>query len=185
VRVTDAELDDVCRQGSRWAQKKGFASEMDLRRTEEDGHLEGADPAKVSKRAKERGRPQIGTLGAGNHFIEVDRVEQVFDSQAAQAMGLLEVTWLQIHCGSRFGHQICTDYVNEFQKVIHKYNITCRTASRSVLRPTRLKESPSAMRVPPIMPCQPAGAGTCPESLRRGSGKVVKTGISPGVRHRP
>ena len=125
VRVTDKELDEVCLQGSRWAQKKGFASEMDVRRTEEDGCLEGADPTKVSKRAKERGRAQIGTLGAGNHFIEVDRVEQIYDARAAQAMGLVEGQLaVQIHCGSRgFGHQICTDYVNEFQKVIHKYGI--------------------------------------------------------------
>lgn len=125
VRVTEAELDEVCRHGSVWAQKKGFASEMDLRRTEEGGHMDGADPAKVSKRAKERGRPQIGTLGAGNHFIEVDRVEQVFDPLAAQVMGLAEGHLVvQIHCGSRgFGHQICTDYVNDFQKAIHKYGI--------------------------------------------------------------
>ncbi len=125
VRVTDAELDEVCRQGSLWAQKKGFATEMDVRRTEEGGRLEGADPDKVSKRAKERGRAQIGTLGAGNHFIEVDRVDQIFDPQAAQVMGLVEGHLaLQIHCGSRgFGHQICTDYVDEFQKAIHKYGI--------------------------------------------------------------
>jgi len=125
VRVTDAELDEVCREGSCWAQKKGFASEMDVRRTEESGQLEGADPSKVSKRAKERGRAQIGTLGAGNHFIEVDLVEQIFDPQAAQSMGLVEGTLaVQIHCGSRgFGHQVCTDYVDEFQKAVHRYNI--------------------------------------------------------------
>ena len=125
VRVSDAELDEVCREGSRWAQKKGFASEMDVRRTEESGHLEGADPGKVSQRAKERGRAQIGTLGAGNHFIEVDLVEKVYDAQAAQAMGLAEGHLaMQIHCGSRgFGHQICTDYVDEFQKAVHRYGI--------------------------------------------------------------
>ena len=125
VRLTDAELDEVCREGSRWAQKRGYASEMDVRRTEEKGRLDNADPGKVSKRAKERGRLQIGTLGAGNHFIEVDVVDQVFDLQAAQAMGLVEgFLAVQIHCGSRgFGHQICTDYVNDFQKVVHRYGI--------------------------------------------------------------
>jgi len=125
VRVTDAELDEVCREGSYWAKKKGFASETDVRRTEENGRLVGADPGKVSKRAKERGRAQIGTLGAGNHFIEVDIVEQIFDAQAAQAMNLTEgCLVLQIHCGSRgFGHQICTDYVNDFQKAVHRYGI--------------------------------------------------------------
>lgn len=125
VRVTESELDQVCREGSRWALKHGFASEADVRRTEESGCLEGADPGAVSKRAKERGRAQIGTLGAGNHFIEVDIVDQVYDAQAAQAMGLREGNIVvQIHCGSRgFGHQICTDYVNEFQAAVRRYGI--------------------------------------------------------------
>jgi len=125
VRVDDAELDRVCREGSRWAQKKGYASEADLRRTEENGRLEGADPGAVSKHAKERGRAQIGTLGAGNHFIEVDVVDQIFDAEAAAAMGLVEGSLaVQIHCGSRgFGHQICTDYVQEFQGAVRRYNI--------------------------------------------------------------
>src|SRR5512139_4137033 len=77
IRLNDKELDQVCREGSRWALKGGYASEADLRRTEEGGVLEGADPIQISQHAKERGRPQIGTLGAGNHFIEVDLVDQV------------------------------------------------------------------------------------------------------------
>jgi tRNA-splicing ligase RtcB len=98
---------------------------MDLLRTEEGGCLEGADPSKVSPHAKERGRPQLGTLGAGNHFIEVDVVEQIFDAEAARVMGLEEgALALQIHCGSRgFGHQICTDYVREFQGAVKRYGI--------------------------------------------------------------
>jgi tRNA-splicing ligase RtcB len=125
VRMSDAELVQVCREGSQWAKKQGFATEMDLRRTEERGRLEGADPAKVSKRARERGRPQLGSLGAGNHFIEIDVVDQIFDAQAAQVMGLTQdCLALQIHCGSRgFGHQICTDYVREFQGAVRRYNI--------------------------------------------------------------
>jgi tRNA-splicing ligase RtcB len=125
VRLDFAELDRVCREGSRWAQKAGYASEADVRRTEEGGCLEGADPGKVSKKAKERGRAQIGTLGAGNHFIEVDIIEQVFDDQAAGVMGLAEGNLVvQIHCGSRgFGHQICTDYVQEFQDAVRRYGI--------------------------------------------------------------
>ncbi|MCI0520696.1 MAG: RtcB family protein [Chloroflexi bacterium] len=125
IRLSEVELDEVCRQGSRWAQKKGYASEADLRRTEEDGVIKGADPRKVSKRAKERGRDQVGTLGAGNHFIEVDVVEQIFDAAAAQAMGLVEgCLAVQIHCGSRgFGHQICTDYVKDFQEAVRRYDI--------------------------------------------------------------
>ena len=74
VRLTIAELDQVCREGARWAQKKGWASEQDMRRTEEGGRLAEADPDQVSKRAKERCREQLGTLGAGNHFIEIDIV---------------------------------------------------------------------------------------------------------------
>jgi tRNA-splicing ligase RtcB len=125
VRVSEAELETVCRQGSRWALKQGFASEADLRRTEESGCVEGADPSKVSKRARERGRPQLGSLGAGNHFIEIDLVEQVIDPTAASVMGLEQGTLaVQIHCGSRgFGHQICTDYVEEFQGAVQRYGI--------------------------------------------------------------
>ena len=125
VRVSERELDSVCRQGSVWALNNGFAEEMDLRRTEEGGRLEGADPSMVSPRAKARGRPQIGSLGAGNHFIEVDMVDEVFDLDAAEAMGLQEgYLAVQIHCGSRgFGHQICSDYVREFQGAVRRYEI--------------------------------------------------------------
>jgi len=125
LRMSEEELDKVCREGSRWALKQGYATEADVRRTEEGGRLEGADPAKVSQRAKERGRPQLGTLGAGNHFIEIDVVDQVFDPQAAQVMGLQQgYLVVQIHCGSRgFGHQICSDYVQEFQGAVKRYGI--------------------------------------------------------------
>jgi tRNA-splicing ligase RtcB len=125
IRLSESELEQVCIQGSLWAKKKGYATEMDLRRTEEGGRFAGADPDKVSKRARERGRPQLGTLGAGNHFIEVDVVEHVFDLEAAGVMGLAEgMLAVQIHCGSRgFGHQICTDYVHEFQGAVKRYGI--------------------------------------------------------------
>ena len=125
VRVTDSEFDEVCVKGSRWALSRGLARAEDLPRTEESGCLAGADPDKVSKRARERGRPQVGTLGAGNHFIEVDEVTEIYDQVAAQAMGLFQgQVVVQIHCGSRgFGHQVCTDYVDEFQAAIKKYDI--------------------------------------------------------------
>jgi tRNA-splicing ligase RtcB (3'-phosphate/5'-hydroxy nucleic acid ligase) len=123
--LSEAELNQVCLEGSTWALKRGLASEADLRRTEENGRLEGADPSRVSKRAKERGRPQLGTLGAGNHFIEVDVVDQVYDAQAAEVFGLEAGNLVvQIHCGSRgFGHQICSDYVEDFQAAVHRYKI--------------------------------------------------------------
>ena len=125
LRLTESELDQVCREGARWALKRGQATEQDLRRTEEGGRMAEADPAAVSKRAKERGREQLGTLGAGNHFIEIDVVEHVFDVHAAQVMGLREgALVVQIHCGSRgFGHQICTDYVQDFQDAVRRYKI--------------------------------------------------------------
>ena len=125
VRVTDAEFDEVCVKGARWALGRGFARAQDLPRTEEAGCMAGADPDKVSKRARERGRPQVGTLGAGNHFVEVDEVTEIYDEEAARAMGLFPgQVAVQIHCGSRgFGHQVCTDYVDEFQAAIKKYDI--------------------------------------------------------------
>ena len=120
-----SELDQVCLLGARWALQKGMASEQDVLRTEEEGCLRGALPDKVSSRAKARGRDQLGTLGSGNHFLEVEVVEQIFDAKAAQSMGLQEgCLTLMIHCGSRgFGHQICTDYVQEFQSAVRRYNI--------------------------------------------------------------
>ncbi len=125
IRVTVKELDHVLQDGARWALKNGYATEADLIRTEEGGCLEAAKPEKVSERAKARGREQIGSLGAGNHFIEVDVVEQVLDQKAAEAMGLRQgCLAIQIHCGSRgLGHQVCTDYVQQFQAVVQKYGI--------------------------------------------------------------
>jgi tRNA-splicing ligase RtcB len=125
LRLNSDELDQVCRDGSRWAMKKGWATEQDLRRTEEHGRMESAEPSTVSQRAKERGREQLGTLGAGNHFIEIDVVDQVYDAAAAQVMGLpAGCLVVQIHCGSRgFGHQICTDYVHDFQAAVTRYKI--------------------------------------------------------------
>jgi tRNA-splicing ligase RtcB (3'-phosphate/5'-hydroxy nucleic acid ligase) len=125
IHLSSSELDEVCRLGAKWVLKKGMASEQDVRRTEELGSLPGADPNKVSPRAKERGRSQLGTLGSGNHFLEVDVVDRVFDPEGAQAMGLVEGNLvLMIHCGSRgFGHQICTDYVQAFQGAARKYDI--------------------------------------------------------------
>lgn len=125
LHLSETELDHVCQEGVRWVVQRGMASEQDMRRTEEQGSLAGADPAQVSRRAKERGRSQLGTLGAGNHFLEVDVVEQVLDAAAADAMGLRKgYLALQIHCGSRgLGHQVCTDYVQTFQTAVRRYDI--------------------------------------------------------------
>lgn len=123
--VTPPELDRILREGSRWALKNGFATEQDLERTEEEGCLDNANPARVSERAKKRGQDQVGSLGAGNHFIEVDVVDQVFDATSAAIMGLHKgCLAVQIHCGSRgLGHQVCTDYVQDFQAAVKRYGI--------------------------------------------------------------
>jgi tRNA-splicing ligase RtcB len=125
ILLSVSELERICRQGARWALTQGYASEEDLQRTEEFGCLEGADPNCVSQRAKNRAKGQLGTLGAGNHFLEVDVVAEIFDRETAAVMGLHQgCLAVQIHCGSRgFGHQICTDYVQDFQLAVVRYGI--------------------------------------------------------------
>jgi tRNA-splicing ligase RtcB len=124
-RLSHSELDELLADGASWCLKKGLATQDDLIHTEESGRLKGANPDKVSKRAKDRGRDQVGTLGAGNHFLEIDEVVTIFDAEAADAYGLrLGQAVVLIHCGSRgLGHQVCTDYVREFQKALPKYGI--------------------------------------------------------------
>ncbi len=123
VKLRGGELDEVLSSGSAWALKRGFARAEDLKHTEEYGRLQSADAAAVSGKAKERGHDQLGTLGAGNHFIEVDRVAAIYDENAADRLGLFpDQIVVQIHCGSRgLGHQVCQDYVDRFQAVVHKY----------------------------------------------------------------
>jgi len=127
VPLNAKQLDDVLEQGAEWAvnASRGYARRDDLDRTEEFGRMPGADAGAVSKRAKERGRNQLGTLGAGNHFIEVDHVAEVYDAAIADRLGLFaEQVVVQIHCGSRgLGHQVCTDYVNDFQRAVREYKI--------------------------------------------------------------
>jgi tRNA-splicing ligase RtcB len=125
VRVSEQELNELVTDGAKWALRQGHARREDLAHTEERGCLPGADPSKVSARAKERGRPQVGSLGAGNHFIEIDEVDEIYDAEVAGAFRLWEgQVVVQIHCGSRgFGHQVCDDYVKGLQQVVHKYHI--------------------------------------------------------------
>jgi tRNA-splicing ligase RtcB len=125
LRLSEKELNDLVVNGSRWALKKGYARKQDVERTEEGGQLAGADPSQVSPRARQRGRPQVGTLGAGNHFIEVDVIEEVYDPEAADVMGLRQGNIaVQIHCGSRgFGHQVCDEYVKKLQPAVQKYGL--------------------------------------------------------------
>ena len=124
-RVSAKEMDQVLVKGAAWAVKAGYGQPEDLERLEEGGSMAGADPSAVSARAKQRGGPQLGTLGSGNHFIEIQEVVQIFDAEVARAFGLFEGQLvLSIHSGSRgFGHQVCSDYVKELQSAVRKYNI--------------------------------------------------------------
>jgi tRNA-splicing ligase RtcB len=125
-RLDHDALEAVLRGGARWAVESGEGSADDLARTEDGGHLATADPGAVSRRARERGERQVGTLGSGNHFLEVQAVDHVFDATAATAMGLRagEVT-VMIHCGSRgLGHQVCTDHVAVMDRAIRRFGIT-------------------------------------------------------------
>jgi len=124
-RLTKQDLMDACIKGVNWAKARGLATTEDIAFTEANGCLEGANPEKLSQRAIERSRSQLGTLGGGNHFIEVDLVEAIYDQNAAQIMGLKKnQIAVQIHTGSRgFGHQICTDYVRKMQSAVIKYGI--------------------------------------------------------------
>jgi tRNA-splicing ligase RtcB (3'-phosphate/5'-hydroxy nucleic acid ligase) len=125
LKLRDSELDRLLAEGAKWALEQGYARREDLEHTESSGRIPEADPPSVSKRAKQRGMSQVGTLGAGNHFIEVDVVDEVYDQEAADTMGLSPgLIMVQIHSGSRgLGHQVASDYVKEFQRAVQKYNI--------------------------------------------------------------
>jgi tRNA-splicing ligase RtcB len=124
-QLSDAELDDLLARGAHWCFDNDLATAEDVLRTEESGRLAGAVASKVSHHARERGRNQLGTLGSGNHFLEVDRVADILDEESAQIFGLFEgQVVVLIHCGSRgLGHQVCTDHVRDFQKTLNDYKI--------------------------------------------------------------
>ena len=127
IRASGKELDEVMVKGSRWAIEKGYGLAEDIIVTEESGCMKGANPDKVSSKAKKRGIPQLGTLGSGNHFLEVEVVDELYDRDAAKAMGIEDLgqVLLLIHTGSRgFGHQICTDYVGLLGEAVKRYGIS-------------------------------------------------------------
>jgi len=125
-KLTQSELDEVLVQGAAWVVKQGMGTPEDLEATEENGAMPGADPEGLSQRARERALPQLASLGSGNHFLEIQVLEKVYDSAAAGIMGLHEpgqVT-VMIHCGSRgFGHQVCDDALDVMQQAVRKYGI--------------------------------------------------------------
>ena len=126
LKLTVNELDEVLVNGMKWALKNGYVTKQDLERTEENGCMKGADPSKISDLAKKRGLQQLGTLGAGNHFLEVQKISDIFDKKMAASWGLKKENQVTIllHCGSRgFGHQVATDYLKVQDKAVKKYNI--------------------------------------------------------------
>jgi tRNA-splicing ligase RtcB len=125
LRLSQKELQKVLTNGAGWAVSQGFGYKEDLKFIEERGCIEGADPSLISNRAFERGKPQLGTLGSGNHFVEVGYVDEVYDESSARALGLFkdQVTII-VHTGSRgFGHQVCDDYIRILMKSTQKYGI--------------------------------------------------------------
>ncbi len=127
VKLSNAELDEVLTEGVYWAIGKGYGWSEDAEVCEENGRMRGADPSKVSNMARKRGAPQLGTLGSGNHFLEVQKVDKIYDEKAAETMGIEhegQITVL-IHCGSRgLGHQICSDYLRVSESALKRYGIT-------------------------------------------------------------
>jgi len=124
-KVSGSELDDLLIEGVKWTVQKGYGRDSDIDVCEENGCMKGADPTSVSEHARKRGGIQLGTLGSGNHFLEVQKVDKIFDESAANAMGIEQdqVTVL-IHCGSRgFGHQVCSDYLKISEKKIRDSGI--------------------------------------------------------------
>ncbi len=125
IRLTPEKEERLLLNGARWAVDEGYGDASDLERIESGGCMEGAAPELISKKAYERGRAQQGTLGSGNHFLEIQHVDEIYDENAANALSLFrgQIT-VMIHTGSRgFGHQVCTDFLEVMERAVSKYNI--------------------------------------------------------------
>jgi tRNA-splicing ligase RtcB len=125
IRLGPDDEKKILLYGAKWAVDQGFGNAEDLKKTESGGYIEGADPSLISRKAYERGRAQQGTLGSGNHFLEVQYVDEIYDEQAANILGLFrdQIT-VMIHTGSRgFGHQVCTDFLEVMERAAIKYKI--------------------------------------------------------------
>jgi tRNA-splicing ligase RtcB (3'-phosphate/5'-hydroxy nucleic acid ligase) len=126
VKLTRSELDELLVEGTNWAIERGYGWRQDTEVCEENGKMIGAEPTNVSDIARKRGSLQLGSLGSGNHFLEIQKVDKIYDQMAANSMGINkegQVTVL-IHCGSRgFGHQVCSDYLRVSEVALRKYGI--------------------------------------------------------------
>jgi tRNA-splicing ligase RtcB len=125
IRLEPAEMDAMLAGGAKWAVERGYGTAADLERVEERGCMAGAAPANVSAHAKKRQRDEIGTLGSGNHYLEIQRVVEIYDARAAAAFGLAgDAILVTLHCGSRgLGHQIGTEYLRDMAVSSHDYGI--------------------------------------------------------------
>ena len=125
VRISREEVDEVAEKGIDWAIAKGYASKEDKEATEELGRMKGADPSKVSIQAKDRGKSQVGSTGSGNHFVEIQEIQEVYDQEVGKKFGLEKgKTAIMIHSGSRgYGHQICSDYLKVFNNYLRNEGI--------------------------------------------------------------
>lgn len=125
LKISEKELDQVFINGAKWALRNGYGNELDIKHCESNGHMDGVEPSKVSPLAKKRGMPQLGSLGSGNHFVEVQYIDKIYDKSVADTYNLRDnAVCVMIHSGSRgAGHQICTDYLRVFQAAAYKYGI--------------------------------------------------------------
>jgi len=126
IRLNTGELDACLENGVAWAVERGYGWESDREHVEEGGRMEGADAGKVSQKAKGRGMPQLGTLGSGNHFLEVQAVDEIFEPETAKKFGIEKEgqVCVMIHSGSRgCGHQICSDYLRVMESAVRKYGL--------------------------------------------------------------
>jgi tRNA-splicing ligase RtcB len=125
IRLGPGDEKRLLLKGAQWAVEQGFGDAEDLEKIESGGFIDGADPSLISKKAYERGKAQQGTLGSGNHFLEVQYVDEIYDEQTANSLGLFkdQIT-IMIHTGSRgFGHQVCTDFLEVMERAVSKYKI--------------------------------------------------------------
>lgn len=128
-KLSESELNEIMKKGVNWAVKKGYGTKKDIERVEDNGCIKDADPNKVSQRAKARGRDQLGSLGAGNHFIDVQEIEEIYNKGIAKIFGLEKEGQIvvMIHCGSRgLGHQVASDYIKRIEKDIGTNNLQDR-----------------------------------------------------------
>ncbi|MDD1723927.1 MAG: RtcB family protein [Methanospirillum sp.] len=126
IRLSKEQLNSMMTEGSAWAVEEGYGNRQDLVHCEEGGSMKGADPSYVSQKARSRGIPQSGTLGAGNHFLEIQVVKEIYDEDAAKTYGVEKgQICIMVHCGSRgLGHQVCTDHLEVLERAVEKYHIS-------------------------------------------------------------